>query len=323
MTAAPDALPTFAQIQDAAARIAPHARVTPVLRSSALDALSGAQLHFKCENLQRGGAFKFRGACNAVWSLSDHDAARGVVTHSSGNHGTALALAAATRGIAAHVVVPHGAVRAKVDAIIGAGAVLHRCAPTQAAREAAAAEVQRATGAVLVHPYADTRVMAGQGTVMLELLRQAPELDALMTPVGGGGLASGTAVAAHALQPQMALFGAEPRGADDAARSLAAGARVTTVVADTLCDGLRALVGQSNLDALRQYQVALITVSDDETIAAMQLLWAELKLVVELSSATVLAAILQQPTRFAGRRVGVVLTGGNVDLHALPWVQSG
>ncbi|HXD36009.1 MAG TPA: pyridoxal-phosphate dependent enzyme [Rhodanobacter sp.] len=314
-----DALPDIELVRAAARRIAPHARVTPVMRCSALDALCGAELYFKCEHLQRGGAFKFRGACNAVWSLDDAGAARGVVTHSSGNHGNALALAAATRGIAAHVVVPEGAVRAKLAAIERAGATVHRCAPTQAAREAMCAEVQRATGAELIHPYADTRVMAGQGTVALELLQQIPELDALITPVGGGGLASGVAVAAHGLNPALDLLGAEPRGADDAAQSLARGERVTSVVPDTICDGLRALVGERNLDALRTHGVELITVSDIETIAAMQLLWSELKQVVEVSSATVLAAILQQPARFAGRRVGVVLTGGNVDLQALPW----
>jgi threonine dehydratase len=314
-----DALPDIEQIRDAAARIAPHARATPVMRSAKLDALSGAELHFKCEHLQVGGAFKFRGACNAVWSLSDEQAARGVVTHSSGNHGSALALAAATRGITAHVVVPEGAVRVKVEAIERAGAILHRCAPTQAAREAAAAEVQRATGAELVHPYADTRVMAGQGTVALELLRQVPGLDVLITPVGGGGLASGVAIAAHALNPGLALYGAEPSGADDTYQSLATQVRITSVVPDTICDGLRAVIGESNLRALRTHQVVVITVSDAETIAAMQLLWSELKQVVEVSSATVLAAVLQQPECFAGRRIGIVLTGGNVDLGSLPW----
>ena len=204
-------LPGIEDIREAAARIAPHAVVTPVLRNDVLDALCGAQLYFKCENLQRGGAFKFRGACNAVWALSDQKAARGVVTHSSGNHGNALALAAATRGIVAHIVVPEGAVQAKVMAIERAGAVLHRCAPTQAAREAMCAQVQHDTGAVLVHPYADRQVMAGQGTIALELLRQVPVLDALITPVGGGGLASGMAIAAHALQPALPLFAAEPR----------------------------------------------------------------------------------------------------------------
>jgi len=312
-------LPTLEQIRDAAARIAPYANITPVLRSAALDALSGAELHFKCENLQRGGAFKFRGACNAVWSLTDAQAAHGVVTHSSGNHGNALALAAATRGIAAHVVVPEGSVRAKVEAIGRAGAILHICAPNQTAREAMADEVQRATGAVLVHPYANTQVMAGQGTLALELLQQVASLDALITPIGGGGLASGVAIAAHAIDPALRLFGAEPQGADDALQSLQRGTRVTTIVADTLCDGLRAVIGEPNLDALRTHQVDVIAVSDAETIAAMQLLWSELKLVVEVSSATVLAAILQQHERFAGRRVGVVLTGGNVDLQALPW----
>lgn len=312
-------LPTFDDIRDAAARIAPYAAVTPVLHSAALDELAGAALHFKCENLQRGGAFKFRGACNAVWSLSDEEAARGVVTHSSGNHGNALALAAATRGIAAHVVVPEGAVRAKLEAIERAGAILHRCAATQAAREAKAAEVQAQTGAMLVHPYADPRVMAGQGTLALELLKQADRLDALITPVGGGGLAAGVAVAAHGIDPALALFGAEPQGADDAARSLAQGARVTGMQPDTLCDGLRALIGEPNLAALRAHRIEVITVSDAETVAAMRLLWQELKLVVEVSSATVLAALLKRRERFAGRRVGLVLTGGNVDLDALPW----
>lgn len=314
-----NALPDIDAIRDAAARIAPHALVTPVLRSAALDALAGAALHFKCENLQRGGAFKFRGACNAVWSLTDDEAARGVVTHSSGNHGNALALAAATRGIRAHVVVPEGAVQAKLDAIARAGGTLHRCAPTQAAREAMCEQVVAQTGGTLVHPYADARVMAGQGTLALELLRQVPQLDALITPVGGGGLASGVAIAAHALQPELALFAAEPAGADDAARSLAAGQRIAGMTPDTVCDGLRALVGEPNLEALRAHGVEVVTVSDAETVAAMRLLWSELKQVVEVSSATVLAAVLKQPRRFAGRRVGVVLTGGNVDLDALPW----
>lgn len=312
-------LPTLPDIHDAAARIAPHAVVTPVLRHAALDALAGAELHFKCENLQRGGAFKFRGACNAVWSLTEDEARCGVVTHSSGNHGNALAMAAVTRGIAAHVVVPEGAVRAKLAAIEQAGATIHRCAATQAAREAKAAEVQQATGAVMVHPYANTRVMAGQGTAVLELLRQSEELDAIIMPVGGGGLLSGCAIAAHGLKPAIEMFGAEPAGAADAADSLARGARIEHFTPDTICDGLRALVGEPNLAALREHRVKVITVSDDETIAAMKLLWQHLKLTVEVSSATVFAAILQQRERFAGRRVGLVLTGGNVDLDALPW----
>ncbi|WP_233840089.1 pyridoxal-phosphate dependent enzyme [Dyella sp. 2HG41-7] len=314
-----DALPTLSQIQDAAARIAPFATLTPVLRNASLDDMVGAQLYFKCENLQRGGAFKFRGACNAVWSLTDDEARCGVVTHSSGNHGNALAMAAATRGIAAHVVVPEGAVRAKLEAIERAGAILHRCAPTTAAREAKAAEVQRATGAILVHPYADTRVMAGQGTTVLELLKQSGELDGIVTPIGGGGLMAGCAIAAHGALPSIVMIGAEPSGASDAAQSLAQSARIEHFSPDTVCDGLRTLIGVTNLDALREHRVQVITVTDEETIAAMKLLWQTLKVVVEVSSATVLAAVLKQREQFAGRRIGLVLTGGNVDVDALPW----
>lgn len=313
------ALPGWNDIRDAAARIAPHAAVTPVVRSDLIDARVGTAVVFKCENLQRGGAFKFRGAVNAVWSLSDEDAARGVVTHSSGNHGNALAMAARTRGIPAHVVVPEGAVKAKVDAIVAAGATVHRCEPTTAAREAKAAQVQAATGATLVHPYADPRVMAGQGTLVPELLRQHPGLDALLFPVGGGGLAAGCSIAAHAVDAGMSLFGVEPEGADDAARSLEAGERVGPFVPETICDGLRTLVGEPNFRALREHRVTLLRVGDAEVVAAMRLLWSELRLVVEPSSATVLAALLRYPDRFAGRRVGAVLTGGNVDLDALPW----
>lgn len=313
-------LPSLDDIFNAAARIEPYAVVTPLLRQPALDAAVGARLLFKCENLQRGGAFKFRGACNAVWSLDADVAARGVVTHSSGNHGLALSLAAASRGVPAHIVVPDGAVRAKLDAIAETGATLHRCAPTQAAREAGAARVQAETGATLVHPYADARVMAGQGTVLLEMLRQGGELDALITPVGGGGLAAGCAVAMQAAHKRLHQFAAEPEGAADAALSLARGRRVTDVVPDTLCDGLRATIGIPNFEQLQASGVGVLTVTDAETVAAMRLLWQQLKLVVEPSSATVMAALLRYRDYFSGLRVGVVLTGGNVDLDALPWV---
>jgi threonine dehydratase len=312
-------LPTFADVRDAAARIAPHALVTPVLRSDRIDALVGATIVFKCENLQRGGAFKFRGATNAVWSLSDEDAARGVVTHSSGNHGNALAMAARTRGIVAHVVVPEGAVKTKVDAIVAAGATVHRCAPTTAAREAKAAELVASTGATLVHPYADSRVMAGQGTLVPELLRQSAGIDTIIFPVGGGGLASGCSVAAHGMDPAIKLLGAEPEGADDAARSLEADERVGPFTAHTICDGLRTLIGEPNFHVLREQGVTVLRVSDDEVVSAMRLLWSELRIVVEPSSATVLAALLRYPGSVAGRKVGAVLTGGNVDLDDLPW----
>ncbi|MDA3915134.1 pyridoxal-phosphate dependent enzyme [Oleiagrimonas sp.] len=313
------ALPDIHAIRAAAARIAGHARVTPVMRSDALDALTGARLHFKCEHLQRGGAFKFRGACNAVWSLREDEVERGVVTHSSGNHGLALALASATRGMQAHIVIPEGAVRSKVEAIEAVGARIHRCAPTQAARDAMAARIRVQTGALLVHPYADTRVIAGQGTLALELLGNTPLLDVLLTPVGGGGLAAGVAIAAHALVPGMAMVAAEPAGADDAARSLAAGRRITDVVPDTCCDGLRATIGAPNLEALQRHRTQVLIVDDAQTIKAMRLLWQHLKQVVEPSSATVLAAVIAYPQVFAGRRIGVVLTGGNIDMDALSW----
>jgi threonine dehydratase len=313
------AAPTLRDIRTAAARIAAHAQLTPVLHSPELDALAGATLFFKCEHLQVGGAFKFRGACNAVWSLDDDEARRGVVTHSSGNHGAALALAARTRGIPAHIVVPEGAVAAKLANIERAGGILHRCAPTQAAREEACAKVQRETGATLVHPYADARVMAGQGTIVLELLQQIPHLDTVIVPIGGGGLASGCAIALAALSPQARLFGAEPAGADDAFRSLQRGQRVTDVVPHTICDGLRATIGEPNFALLGAHRVEVISVDDDATLAAMRLVWAELKQTIEPSSAVVLAALLAARERFAGQHIGLVLSGGNVDLDALPF----
>jgi len=315
----PTALPEFDDILAAAARIAPHAHVTPVLRSCGLDALAGCTLHFKAEPLQRAGAFKFRGACNAVWSLDEATAARGVVTHSSGNHGGALALAAQTRGIPCHVVVPDNAVVAKLAAIEGYGAVVHRCAPTIAAREAMCAQVQAETGAELVHPYTDPRVIAGQGTAAMELLGTAGALDAIVVPVGGGGLASGTAIAARALAPGCRVFGAEPTGAADTFESLRRGERVTDVVPDTICDGLRGTLGAPDFELLRAHRVEVLTVPDTDTVAAMRLLWQRTKLVVEPSSAIALAMVLGNRERFAGQRVGVILSGGNVDLDALPW----
>lgn len=317
--AAPVALPDFAAVEAAAERIAPHAHRTPVLRSRSLDALAGAELYFKCENLQRVGAFKFRGACNAVWSLSAEAAARGVVTHSSGNHGAALALAASTRGIPAHVVVPEGAIKSKLAAIEAYGATLHRCAPTLAAREEIAERVRAQTGATLVHPYTDPAVIAGQGTAALELIRETAVLDALIAPVGGGGLIGGSAIAAHALIPGLAVYAAEPDGAADAFESLRRDERVTDLTPATICDGLRGLIGPINFALLKKHAVSVLPIADRETIAAMRLLWERLKLIVEPSSAIAFAAVLRHREYFAGRRVGVILSGGNVDLDALPW----
>jgi len=316
-------LPTFDDVLAAAVRIAPHAHVTPVQRARSLDALAGCELLFKCEQLQRAGAFKFRGACNAVWSLPDDVAARGVVTHSSGNHGGALALAARTRGIACHVVVPEGAVASKLVAIEAYGATLHRCAPTIAARERRCDEVQRETGATLVHPYTDARVIAGQGTAALELLNATGALDALVVPVGGGGLASGTALAVAAIAPRCRLYVAEPAGAAETAASLASGMRVTDFVPETVCDGLRGTLGEINFRMLRGHAVEALVIDDADTLAAMRLLWTRMKQLVEPSSATALAAVLGNRERFAGQRVGVLLSGGNVDLDALPGLFAG
>ncbi len=311
---------TFDDVLAAAARIAPHAHPTPVLRSSAIDALAGCRVSFKAEHLQRTGAFKFRGACNAVWALTDEQARRGVATHSSGNHGAALALAAASRRIACHVVVPHGAVASKLAAIVGYGAVLHRCEPGIAAREAACAGIVQATGAQLVHPYADAAVIAGQGTAALELLASAGEpLDVVVVPVGGGGLAAGTALALAGAAPGCRLVLAEPSGAAETRDSLARGERLTDFVPDTLCDGLRGTLGQPGFEILRAHGAEVLVVDDADTVAAMRLAWQRMKQVIEPSSAIALAAVLGHPARFAGLRVGVVLSGGNVDLDALPW----
>ncbi len=303
----------FDDVLDAAARIAPHAQVTPVLRSASLDELAGCRLHFKCENLQRVGAFKFRGACNAVFSLTDEAASRGVATHSSGNHGAALALAARLRGIPAHVVVPHDATRVKRAAIARNGGRVVDCAPTLAAREATVAAVLAETGATLVHPFADPRVIAGQGTTALELLRQADGLDVLVAPLGGGGLLAGCSIAARALAPRVRLWGAEPAGAADAHASLAAGRIVEDIVPDTLCDGLRARIAPITFDILRAHLEGIGLVDDAEVLAAVRLIAERLKYVVEPSAAVGLAMVLRERERFAGRRVGIVLSGGNVD----------
>jgi len=310
---------TIADIELAAARIARYAHLTPIMRASSLDELAGCELQFKCENFQRVGAFKFRGACNAVWALEESVAKRGVVTHSSGNHGAALALAARTRGIPAHVVVPEGAVATKVAAIERYGASVHRCAPTLAARDAMAAQIERDTGATLIHPYTDERVIAGQGTAAVELIRTLKTLDVLVAPIGGGGLIGGSAIAARALLPQIHIFAAEPEGAAEAHASLQRGARVTDVVPDTVADGLRATLGEINFGLLREHAVQTLLASDAEIVAAMRLIWERLKIVVEPSSAVTLAAVLRHREHFAGKRVGVILSGGNVDLDQLPW----
>ena len=311
--------PAYSDILAAAARIAPHAVRTPVLVNPALDRLVGARLHFKCENLQRVGAFKFRGACNAVFSLKDEQAARGIVTQSSGNHGAAIALAAALRGVPAHVVVPHDAPRIKLANIRGYGAEVHLCEPTMAARDATAAQVVAETGGELVHPFNDPRVIAGQGTATLELRQQVTCLDVVVAPVSGGGLLSGTALAAHGAEPKLRVFGAEPAQAADTHASLARGERVTDMPARTICDGLRANVGAYTFPIIKRHVEAVLLAEEAEILAAMRLIFEHLKLVVEPSAAVPLAALLAARDQVAGLDVGVILSGGNVDLDQLPF----
>jgi threonine dehydratase len=307
-------------IRAAQARIAPYVHRTPVLTSRRLDALSGAQLAFKCENFQTSGAFKARGAHNAVFALEAKPAAAGVVTHSSGNHGAALALAAQRRGIPAHIVVPQDALAAKVESIRRYGGRVVFCASTHADREATAARVQAETGAHLVHPFDDPWVIAGQATAALELTEDFPDLDDIVTPVGGGGLLGGTGVAAHGLNPRIRVTGTEPAAADDAARSLAAGHIVRQIGARTLADGLRANLSDRTFALLQAHVDAVVTVAEADLVAAMRLAWEVLKIIIEPSSAVALAGVLGNADRFRGRRVGIILTGGNADLASLPWL---
>ena len=312
--------PALEDVRDAARRIAPWVQRTPVLRSGSLDRIAGAELFFKCENLQRIGAFKFRGATNAVQILDDAQAARGVVTQSSGNHGAALALAARLRGIPCHVVVPRNAPAVKLAAIRDFGGQVTLCEPTIAARNAACAAIQSRTGAELVHPFDDARVVAGQGTATLELLEQAGRLDAIVAPVGGGGLLSGTAIAAHGVNATIDVVGAEPEGARDAHDSLATGVRITDRVAHTVCDGQRTHLGVLDFDVLREHRATILLADEPAIVAAMRLVFERLKIVIEPSAAVALAVVLGAPAHFAGRRVGIILSGGNVDLDALPWL---
>ncbi len=319
MTNDNEQVPGLQQLELAAARIAPWAHRTPVARCRSIDAMVGAQLWFKCEQLQKVGAFKFRGATNAVQSLSPEQAARGVATHSSGNHAQALALAARHRGIPAHIVMPRDASAPKRAAVHGYGAEITLCEPTLAARESTLEQVVARTGAHFVHPYDDYRVIAGAATATLELHQQAPGLELVLAPVGGGGLLAGTALASHHVVPDCAVMGVEPAGADDAFRSLAAGRIIPSVQPRTLADGLLTSLGQRNFPILQRHLRGIVTVSEAEIIAAMRLLWERAKLLVEPSAAVPLAALLSGAIPGDGRRIGVLLSGGNLDLDALPW----
>ena len=313
------------EVQAAAERIRGVAHRTPVMTCETLNDLAGRQLYFKCENFQKVGAFKFRGALNAVSQLSEDDAARGVVTHSSGNHAQALALAAKRRGIPAHIVMPQTASPVKKAAVEGYGAQVIECEPTLEARETTADRVQQETGATFIHPYDNAHIIAGQGTATLELIEQVSELggslDAVMTPVGGGGLLAGACLAAKGTDSNLRVLAAEPAGADDAARSLAAGRLIPQTGPNTIADGLLTSVGRLNWAIIQRDVEQIITVTDEQIVESMRLLWERAKLLVEPSSAVVLAAVLDDRFREVENleSIGLILSGGNVNLDKLPW----
>jgi len=313
-------VPEFSDVVAAAARLAPYVLRTPVMRSAAFDARVGAQVFFKCENLQTGGAFKYRGAMNVLLQL---DAARTplVVTHSSGNHGNALSLAARARGMKAIVVIPRDSARSKIAAIEAAGARVELCEPGLPAREKRLAEILAAEGGELVHPFDDDRIIAGQGTAALELLAEIPGLDVISTPVGGGGLIGGTALAARSMAPMIRVIAAEPAAADDAYQSFKSGERRAVVAPKTLADGLRGSIGVRNFELLRRYVDDVVTVSEAEIVDAMRIVLTDFKLLIEPSSAVAVAAVIAGRSCKAGQRVGLVISGGNIDLDLCPFLR--
>jgi threonine dehydratase len=312
---------TFASIQEAQTRIRDKIHRTPVMRSEVLDRMAARRLYFKCENLQKTGAFKARGATNAVFLLTDAEAVRGVVTHSSGNHAAALARAAKLRGIPAYIVMPSDAPQAKQAAVRRYGGDIVLCEPTLAAREATARQVMDRTGAAFIHPYDDLRVMAGQGTSAIELLEDVPELEVILCPVGGGGQLSGIAVAAKHLSPAIRVIGVEPAGADDAARSLKAGHIIPVDMPRTIADGLKTSLGARPFAEIIRLVEDIVTVREESIVQAMRLIWEVLKIVVEPSGAVAYAAITEGRLAAAGAatHVGIILSGGNLDLDRLPW----
>jgi threonine dehydratase len=311
--------PTFENVLEAAERIRGHVHRTPVMTSRAIDGITGARLYFKCENLQKVGAFKARGATNAVLSLDDEAASRGVATHSSGNHAAALAYAASLRGVPAHVVMPSSAPPVKKAAVAGYGALITECEPTLEARETTLEQVVERTGATFIHAYDNPMVIAGQGTASLELVNEVPDLEIVAAPVGGGGLMSGTVIAVSSSRPDITLRGCEPAGADDAYRSLRDGTRYPSVQPKTIADGLLTSLSERTFRIVSAGLEGILTVGEESIIRAMRLFWERMKLVVEPSGAVPLAVVLENPRRFADRRVGLIISGGNVDLDRLPW----
>jgi threonine dehydratase len=300
-------------------RIRPYVHRTPVLTNSWLNDACRATLFFKCENFQKIGAFKARGAINAVFALDDETAQRGVATHSSGNHGAAVARAAKLRGVPAHIVMPSNSAKVKVRAVESYGAQVVFCEPTEQSREIKCAEVINKTGATLIHSFENEHVIAGQGTAAMELLEDVPDLDVIMCPVGGGGLLSGTAIGAKSMRPQIKVIAVEPENADDAAQSFRAGRRLVTEKKFTIADGLRTNVGEPNFGIIQQYVDNIVTVSEQAIVSAMRTIWETMKIVIEPSAAVPYAAIAERVIDVESKRVGIILTGGNVDLDALPW----
>jgi threonine dehydratase len=312
--------PSIDAIRQAADRIQHLIRHTPVLTSSNLNEIVSAELFFKCENFQKVGAFKFRGACNAVFSLSEMETSKGVATHSSGNHAAALTLAARIRGSTAYIVMPKTAPAVKKQAVEGYGAKITFCEPTLQSRESTLEKVVAETGATFIHPYNDYRIIAGQATAALELLEAVPDLDVVMTPVGGGGLLSGTALTVSSISPKTAVFGAEPEGADDAYRSLNEGKIIPSVNPKTIADGLLTSLGDKTFPIIQKHVKQIVTVSDDAIVAAMRYIWERMKIIVEPSAAVPFAALLEKKIDFSRKRIGIILSGGNVDLSNLPWL---
>ncbi len=311
--------PTLNDIHQAAKRIQPYIHRTPVLTNESLNQKVGAQVFLKCENLQKVGAFKFRGACNAVFSLRDEEAGRGVCTHSSGNHAQALALAARLRGIPAYIAMPNTAPAVKKAAVAGYGGQITFCEPTLEARETTLAKIVAETGANVVHPYNDERVIAGQGTAALELLEDIPDLDVIITPIGGGGLLSGTSIAATETKKGIRVIGAEPELADDAYRSLKAGEIIPSVKPKTIADGLLTSLGTLTFPIVRERVEQIVTVSEQGIIDSMKFIWERAKIVIEPSSAVAVGVLWERKIDLTGLKVGVILSGGNVDLEKLPW----
>lgn len=312
-------LPVFEDIIEAHQLIKNFVHCTPILTCTAINRMIGSEIFFKCENLQKTGAFKFRGACNAVFSLTDEQAVRGVGTHSSGNHAAALALAASMKGIKAHIVMPSNSPEIKKKAVAGYGGIITYCEPTLQARESTLLKIAENTGIEVIHPYNNCKVIAGQGTAAKELFEEIPRLDLVMCPVGGGGLLSGTALSVKALSSSCRIIAAEPSGADDAYRSFKAGYIIPSIHPKTIADGLLTSLGEITFAVISQKVDDIVTVSEESIVIAMRIIWERMKIIIEPSSAVPLAALFENKEAFRNQRIGIILSGGNVDLGNLPF----